>query len=315
MILEIGMKKLTGTINLLKLSSETDKMKNIIIVSIWLSVGISLATGKASYADSHVNEEVAEKLSMTLPDNMGIVPYGEEGTMLYVIEKPPNQARGIFLSMQGSGGCLYGNRGPIQDEEALIANGGPSPRHPSIIIRSASNLAGYGLKVILPNCPDVGGESSDAIYTSAINKILSKENRDNLPVFVGGMSRGSIRATNIASLLGSKIRGAIIMSGSTDNTHDGTMFDPPIKKATSSFLLLIHENDQCSSSESLEGLKSFSEELTGVTAKKIVQLTGGTPSRGSGRGPWCSARSHHGFNGIHDQVLEVMKPWILKRIN
>ncbi len=65
-----------------------------------------LAAGKISYADIHVNEEVAEKLSMTLPDNMGIVPYGEEGTMLYVIAKPSNQARGIFLSMQGSGGGL-----------------------------------------------------------------------------------------------------------------------------------------------------------------------------------------------------------------
>ena len=280
-----------------------------------LTVALLLGSAGTGYADNHVNEEVAEKLSMDLPNNMGIVPYGEDGTMLYVVTKSSNPEKGIFLSMQGSGGCLYGNRGPIQDEEALIANGGPSPRHPSIIIRSASILAGYGLKVILPNCPDVGGESTDAIYTSAIDKILSKENPNKLPVFVGGMSRGSIRATNIASRLASRIRGTIILSGSTDETHDGTMFDPPIKKANSSFLLLIHENDQCSSSESFEGLKRFSDELTDVKDKKIVQLTGGTPSRGSGRGPWCSPRSHHGFNGIHNQVLGVMKPWILKRIN
>jgi len=283
--------------------------------TLCLTVALLFGSAGTSYSDNHVNEEVAEKLSMDLPSNMGIVPYGEDGTMLYVVTKSSNPEKGIFLSMQGSGGCLYGNRGPIQDEEALIANGGPSPRHPSIIIRSASNLAGYGLKVIHPNCPDVGGESTDAIYTSAIDKILSKENPNKLPVFVGGMSRGSIRATNIASRLASKIRGTIILSGSTDETHDGTMFDPPIKKAKASFLLLIHENDQCSSSESLEGLKRFSDELTDVKDKKIVQLTGGTPSRGSGRGPWCSPRSHHGFNGIHDQVLEVIKPWILKRIN
>ena len=42
------------------------------------------------YADNHVNKEVAEKLSMDLPNNMGIVPYGEEGTMLYVVTKPSN---------------------------------------------------------------------------------------------------------------------------------------------------------------------------------------------------------------------------------
>lgn len=281
----------------------------------YITFALLLGCVGTGYADNHVNEEVAEKLSMDLPNNMGIVHYDEEGTMLYVVRKPSIPQKAIFLSMQGSGGCLYGNRGPIRNEEALILNGGPSPYHPSIMISSIPKLVEYGMKVILPNCPDVGGESSDASYSTAIDKILAKENPDKFPVFVGGMSRGSIRATNIASRLGSKIRGTIIMSGSTDDTHDGTMFDPPIKKATSSFLLLIHENDQCSSSESLEGLKSFSEELTGVTDKKIVQLTGGIKSRTSGRHPWCSTRSHHGFNGIHDQVLEVIKTWILKRIN
>ena len=250
-----------------------------------IALALFLGSVGTGYADNHVNEEVAKKLSMDLPNNMGIVPYGEEGTMLYVVTKPSNPEKGIFLSMQGSGGCLYGNRGPIRDEEALILNGGPSPYHPSIMISSIPKLVQYGLKVILPNCPDAGGESSDASYTSAIDKILAKENPEKFPVFVGGMSRGSIRATNIASRLGQKVRGTIIMSGSTDDTHDGTMFDPPITKATSSFLLLIHKNDQCSSSESLEGLKSFSKELTGVTDKTIVQLTGGIPSRSSGQAP------------------------------
>ena len=77
-----------------------------------------------SFADNHVNEEVAEKLSIKLTNNMGIVPYDDDGTMLYVVTKPSKQEKGIFLSMQGSDGCLYGSRGPIQDEEALIANGG-----------------------------------------------------------------------------------------------------------------------------------------------------------------------------------------------
>ncbi len=286
-------------------------------ITFLLSLTLVLFFGRVepSYSDNHVNEEVTEKLSMDLPSNMGIVPYGEDGTMLYVVTKPSIPEKAVFLSMHGHDGCLYGHRGPVQDEEALVANGGPSLRHPSLMIKNTRNWTEYGLKVLHPNCPDVGGESSDGTYTSAIDRILKKENSDDLPVFVGGLSRGSIRATNIASRLGSKIRGTIILSGSTDNTHDGTMFDPPIKNANSSFLMLIHKNDKCSSSESPEGLKSFSDELTGVKDKKIVQLVGGIPSRGSGRGPWCGVRSHHGFNGIHDQVLAVMKTWILKRIN
>ena len=92
------------------------------------------------------------------------------------------------------------------------------------------------------------------------------------------------------------------------------MFDPPIEEANSSFLLMWHEGDKCSSSESLDGLESFMGDLTGVKDKKIVKVKGGKGSSGSGRRAWCRPRSHHGFYGIHEQVLEIMKSWILKRI-
>ncbi|MEE2956308.1 MAG: hypothetical protein VX780_09280, partial [Pseudomonadota bacterium] len=235
--------------------------------------------------------------------------------MLYVVTKPSKPEKGIFLSMQGGAeGCLYGNRGPVQDEETLIANAGPSEMHPSFMIRSTDDWTKYGLKVIHPNCPNVSFDSNDSIYTSAINKILIKENPHNLPVFVAGLSIGSIRAANIASRLGQKIRGTIILSGSTDDTHDGTMFDSPLKQANSSFLMIMHKNDKCSSSESLDGLKSFSEELTGVNDKKIVQVEGGFASMSSGRHAWCDTHSHHGFWGMHNEVLKIIKSWILKRI-
>ena len=92
------------------------------------------------------------------------------------------------------------------------------------------------------------------------------------------------------------------------------MFDPPIKEANSSFLMIFHKNDKCSSSERFGRLKTFIGALTGVKDKKIVQVEGGKASSGSGRSAWCNPRSHHGFYGIHEKVLEIMKSWILKRI-
>jgi len=76
----------------------------------------------------------------------------------------------------------------------------------------------------------------------------------------------------------------------------------------------MHKNDKCSSSESLDGLKSFAQELTGVNDKKIVQVEGGFASMSSGRHAWCSTHSHHGFWGMHNEVLKIIKSWILKRI-
>ena len=98
-------------------------MKLRVTLFFFLLTLVTATNLNGSFADSHVNEEVAEKLSIKLTNNMGIVPYDEDGTMLYVVTKPSKPEKGIFLSMQGSAGCLYGTRGPIQDEEALINKG------------------------------------------------------------------------------------------------------------------------------------------------------------------------------------------------
>jgi len=255
-----------------------------------------------------------EKLKEKLSENVGRVPYAEDGTQTYFVFRPANAPKAIFLSMQGSAGCLFSERGPIQSEEDLIANGGPSPFHPSIMIQGTPAWTENGLKVILPNCPDVDHSSSTEEYAAAINKIIEKENPKNLPVFTGGMSRGTIRATNIAARLTTGIRGTILLSTSTSDTYDGTVFDPPIKNATSAFLMMIHENDGCVSSESLSMLEDFSDDLTKVKDKTIIKVTGGMGARRQTRHSLCGARSHHGMNGIHEEVFKIMNDWMNKRL-
>ena len=255
-----------------------------------------------------------EKLKEKLSENVGRVPYAEDGTQTYFVFRPAKAPKAIFLSMQGSAGCLFAERGPIQSEEDLIANGGPSPFHPSIMIQGTPAWTENGLKVILPNCPDVDHSSSTEEYAAAINKIIEKENPKNLPVFTGGMSRGTIRATNIAARLTTGIRGTILLSTSTSDTYDGTVFDPPIKNATSAFLMMIHENDGCVSSESLSMLEDFSDDLTKVKDKTIIKVTGGMGARKQTRHSLCGARSHHGMNGIHEEVFKIMNDWMNKRL-
>ena len=43
--------------------------------------------GKTKNGVRH-GKEVAAKLSIKIPSNMGIVPYDEDGTMLYMVTKP-----------------------------------------------------------------------------------------------------------------------------------------------------------------------------------------------------------------------------------
>ena len=63
---------------------------------LWRITLITTTNLNGSFADSHVSEEVAEKLAIKLPSNMGIVPYDEDGTMLYVVTKPSKQEKGFF---------------------------------------------------------------------------------------------------------------------------------------------------------------------------------------------------------------------------
>ena len=255
-----------------------------------------------------------EKLKEKLAEHIGRVPYAEDGTQTYFVFQPSKAPKAIFLSMQGSAGCLFGQRGPIQSEEDLITNGGPSPFHPSIMIQGIPAWTENNLKVILPNCPDVDHSSLSEDYASAINKIIAKENPKSLRVFIGGMSRGTIRSTNVAARLAAGIRGTILLSTSTSSTHDGTVFDPPIKNATSAFLMVIHGNDGCSSSKSLSMLEDFSGALAKVKDKTIVKVTGGVGARRQTRHSLCGARSHHGMNGIHEDVFKIMHGWINKRL-
>ena len=59
-----------------------------------------------SIADSHssdeepANEEVAAKLSIKLPSNFGIVPYDEDGTMLFMVTKPMVSIKKKTCSME-----------------------------------------------------------------------------------------------------------------------------------------------------------------------------------------------------------------------
>lgn len=216
--------------------------------------------------------------------------------------------------MQGSAGCLFSDRGPINSEEDLIANGGPSPMHSSIMVQGIPEWSSNDLKVIMPNCPDVSHDSSSAEYASAIEKIIQKENKKNLPVFISGMSRGTIRATNIASRLKEKIRGVILLSTTTGRTHDGTASDPPTDEAVAAFLMIIHKDDTCDSSHHLPDLEEFSSDLKLVKDKTIVKVEGGIPSRSNRRSARCGTRSHHGMNGIHYEVFTIMNNWINKRI-
>lgn len=276
--------------------------------------GMVVCFSLATIIQLSAEEARDEKLKEELPENIGRVAYGDDGTQTYFIKNPSNPAKAIFLSMQGSAGCLFSERGPITSEQDVIDNGGPSPRHPSIMIKGISAWTSNDIQVILPNCPDVSHDSSSAEYASAIDKIIQKENKKGLPVFVGGMSRGTIRATNIASRLKGKIAGVILLSATTGNTHDGTTFDPPIDQAVSPFLMIIHKDDSCDSSHDLSNLEEFSSDLKLVKDKNIVKVEGGSGSRSTRRHGRCGARSHHGMNGIHHEIFEIMNKWINERI-
>jgi predicted alpha/beta hydrolase family esterase len=269
-----------------------------------------------SISNAWADNQQSQKLAQKLPPDIGRVAFGNSGTITYFVKRPKESPKAIIFSMQGSNGCLYGRRGKVRSEEDLISNKGPSRKHPSFMIKWVPSLLDSSFLVVLPNCPDVSHNSSGVEYAAAMLKIIQAvKGSTKLPVFFSGMSRGTIRAVNAASHLGSEIRGVILLSAVTGRTYDGTVFDPPYKKISSSVLMIIHRNDGCVSSESLSRLRSFNEDLSLANDKTISVIEGGQNASDDSREAQCGAKSHHGMYGIEQEVISRVIRWVQKRLN
>ncbi|HYC48043.1 MAG TPA: hypothetical protein VED01_21430 [Burkholderiales bacterium] len=221
------------------------------------------------------------------------VPH-RDASQRYAVLAPERPARAVMLLYVGGEGTLRLESGAISSVNVLF--------------RIRDQLLAAGVRLIYVDRPDGRHARADAEYAKAAALIVARENAERLPVFVVGMSRGSISAVNVAARV--PVSGVVLLSGAVSGTHDGTMRDAPHAAVAVPSLLLLHRRDACVASNSERGLRSFAAEMP-KSRSTIIVMDGGTDEApGRGRPAECHPRSHHGFNGIEADVAAEMVKWL-----
>ncbi len=222
------------------------------------------------------------------------VPF-KDGIHAYAVTEPKQKPHAILAMFIGGDG----NLNLLQKNSLSGIN---------VLIRLRPALEAAGIKLLYVDNPNRKISRSDAEYARSVGKIIEQENSEKLPVFVAGISRGSISAANVASLV--PVSGMILLSAVTRSTYDGTVHDVPVADISAPSLLLIHNRDACVSSGSESALRSFAKDMKKSRSTIVVLEGGRDEGSGVGRAAECHPKSYHGFNGIDTSVADTIVKWV-----
>lgn len=224
------------------------------------------------------------------------VPWNSDEHRYAVIEAA-TKPRAIMVMFIGGNGALN-----LQPGGTVVG--------PNVLIRMRDKIRDAEVRLIYVDAPVGAHSRSHEAYAKSVRRIIEQENKDALPVFVAGISRGTISAANVAARV--PVAGVILLSVVTGSTYDGTVRGVPIADITAPSLLMLHRKDSCISSGSEHALRSFAAEMK-KSSVTIAVLDGGTDEGpGVGRAAACHPKSYHGFNGIDAEVSDTILTWIDK---
>ena len=128
-----------------------------------------------------------------------------------------------------------------------------------------------------------------------------------LPVWVVGTSRGSTSAANAAANIKDGGPDGIVLTSSVgvSTRPGGNILDFALADINIPALVVHHQGDLCVVTP-VEGAQEIKARLTGSQSAEIMIFDGG--ERGSGKE--CGAKSHHGYLGIEQKVVDTIAAWI-----
>lgn len=131
------------------------------------------------------------------------------------------------------------------------------------------------------------------------------------PVFVVGTSRGALSTANVAVRTSGAQRpdAIVITSGVLLRVRSDKQSVHPsvanLARITMPVLLVHHADDQCFATPA-SSVAKFKPLLTGARTVDTMMVSGGS----AGTGDPCQARSHHGFLGQDEEVVEKVTGWL-----
>lgn len=227
------------------------------------------------------------------------------GVNLRLLVDVPANARAIALLIPGGHGRVL-----IQDDGSIKGLKG------NFLVRMRGRFVQGGVGIAVFDAPTDHADKEGLTYkyrttpehAGDIGKAIARL-REMFPgraVWLVGTSRGTISAANAAARPQADGADGLVLTSSVGvaNKHEGSVLDFDLTGIHLPVLLLHHRADGCSTTP-LSGAQDIRDALRGSKRAELIIVEGGE----DGPKP-CQGRSHHGFQGIEDKVVDTISAWI-----
>ena len=215
----------------------------------------------------------AKALAMLFPGGAGKVRIKNDGTI--------RGTKGNFLT---------------RSRHLFVANGVAT----ALVDAPSDHMDGEGLTFDYRMTEEHAGDIKQAIAKL-------REDYPGLPVWLVGTSRGSTSAANAAANIKSDGPDGLVLTSSVgvSSRHGGNVLDFKLEDIKIPSLVVHHIDDGCVLTP-VSGARDIKARLNGAKASELMEFEGGS----SGSGKECGAKSHHGFLGIEQKVVDAILAWI-----
>jgi pimeloyl-ACP methyl ester carboxylesterase len=225
--------------------------------------------------------------------------------VLKLLVDAPADAKALALLLPGGHGKVN-----IQNDGTFKGLKG------NFLVRSRDLFVGNGVATAVFDAPSDRKDSEGLSYSyrvsaehaddikAAIAELRGKYPK--LPIWLVGTSRGSTSAANAAANIKEGGTDGVVLTASVgvSSKHGGNVLDFDLAGIKIPVLVVHHEEDGCKVTP-VSGARDIKAALTGAKASELIVVTGGD----SGGEP-CKGKSHHGFLGIENKVVDAIATWI-----
>ena len=202
----------------------------------------------------------------------------------------------------------------------IFFNGGPgwwgNLNSKNFLIRQRMNFFTKGANIfIFPNTAKKQKMSYDdrlsRLHSDKIHKLVNEiRERNGLPIFLVGISRGAVSVGSYIAEYGKKVDGAILMSAIYFNDriskrNSYSMQEVIGKTPKTKILIIHHDSDGCKICQP-SSAQDFFDSMEGKE-KSLLWVSGGQSS-GDPHGPY----HHHGYEGVENIAVDHLINWVKK---
>ena len=188
---------------------------------------------------------------------------------------------------------------------------------PSLFVKRRAQLADRGFVVALLDAPSdrpvegLLGFRTSREHSVDVGAVIARLRHDDaVPVWLVGMSMGTVSAASAAARLGRNGPDGLVLISSVTRTHPymrESLGDVPLESIRVPILIVHHRHDECETAQ-YDDASALPRRLVGAKRVELVTLDGGPPPRGLPCGP----ESPHAFLGIEDALIDRLASWITR---